>query len=297
MPKLDLDEFPIVIMAHGYSCTIAGMTADKYAETFRDAGFAVMLYDHRNFGISDGEPRHQINRWTQARGYRDAIDLACSMPNIDATRIALWGDSMSGDEVLVVAALDKRVKAVVAQVPACGKEMPQKDSDGTLFRSLKDTFDNGNIEGTPNTTKGPMPVVSLDQETTPSLLPPKSAYHWFMEYGGRESSQWINLASHVKPDVPAPFTSVFCTPYIDAAILMMVAHDDEMPGANPSVARHAFELATEPKKLIEIDGGHFGIVHHPSPLFDLASQEQIAFLEEHLIGPTSSIHGALLSLP
>ena len=62
-------------MAHGLSATISGMTADRYAEVFRDAGFAVLLFDHRNFGISDGEPRQQINKWVQARGYRDAMTL------------------------------------------------------------------------------------------------------------------------------------------------------------------------------------------------------------------------------
>ena len=64
---------PIVIMAHGTSATIT-MVADRYAEVLHEAGFAVLLYDHRNFGISGGEPRGEINPWVQARGYRDAID-------------------------------------------------------------------------------------------------------------------------------------------------------------------------------------------------------------------------------
>jgi len=48
-------------MAHGFTTTINGMTADKYAERFRQAGYSVLLYDHRNLGISDGEPRQEIN--------------------------------------------------------------------------------------------------------------------------------------------------------------------------------------------------------------------------------------------
>ena len=85
---------------------ISGMTADRYAEVFRDAGFAVLLFDHRNFGISDGEPRQQINKWIQARGYRDAMTFLATRPEIDAKRIALWGDSMSAAEVIVVGAID-----------------------------------------------------------------------------------------------------------------------------------------------------------------------------------------------
>ena len=39
-------------------------------EVFQQAGMAVLLYDHRNFGLSDGVPRQEINKWVQARGYR-----------------------------------------------------------------------------------------------------------------------------------------------------------------------------------------------------------------------------------
>ncbi len=64
--------WPLVVMAHGFSAT-RHMIADKYAEVFHAAGLAVLLYDHRGFGDSGGEPRLQINPWIQARGYRDAI--------------------------------------------------------------------------------------------------------------------------------------------------------------------------------------------------------------------------------
>ena len=62
---------------------------------------------------------------------------------------------------------------------------------------------------------------------------------------------------------------------------MMVSDEDEMPGANSDVARYTFKIAPQPKKLIEIEGGHFGIVYYPSPLFDLASSAQLAFLKEN----------------
>ncbi len=76
-------------MAHGFTTTINGMIADKYAERFRESGFAVLLYDHRNFGISDGEPRQELNFWVQSRGYIDAIDFVITQPEIDTTKIAV----------------------------------------------------------------------------------------------------------------------------------------------------------------------------------------------------------------
>ncbi len=280
-PEVSAKKFPVLIMTNGYSATIEGMVVDRYAEVFCQAGFAVLLYDHRNFGISDGEPRRQINRWTQARGYRDAINFVISLPEIDTSKIGLWGDSMSAGEAIAVAAMDHRVKLVIAQVPACGRTLPPSDPDGRLFESMKDIFFHGNVEGTPETTNGPMPVVSFDQQTMPSLLKPLTAYRWFIEYGGRYNTGWVNNATYVNPDVPTAFSPVLCAPYLKASLLMMVSYEDEMPGANSGVARHTYDLAPTPKKLIEIDGGHFGIMHYPSPLFDLASKAQTDFLREY----------------
>ena len=50
-------------MAHGTSATFR-MVAIEYARVFARAGLAALIYDHRNFGISDGAPRFEINPWT-----------------------------------------------------------------------------------------------------------------------------------------------------------------------------------------------------------------------------------------
>src|SRR3954447_17213625 len=86
---------PIAIMANGTSATIR-MSADRYAERFHEAGFSVLLYDHRNLGVSAGEPRFDVNAWVQARGYRDALTCAETLPGIDPVRMVLWGVSFSG---------------------------------------------------------------------------------------------------------------------------------------------------------------------------------------------------------
>lgn len=283
-PSASAGPVPVVIMAHGFSATICGMVADHYAESFLEAGFAVLLYDHRNFGISDGEPRQQINKWIQARGYRDAIDFVITLPGIDGSRIALWGDSLSGAEVLALGAIDQRVTAVVAQVPAFGDAPPPPDPDGKLYASIRDTFLNGDVSGSPETTVGPMAVVSADQQGQPSLLAPVSAFRWFIEYGGRFGSQWKNLASVVTPPTPVPLNPLVCAPHLQAALLLVIAEEDEMEGANSDIARLAWDLAPQPKQLAEVDGGHFGLLHYPSAAFDQAAAVQCAFLEEHLAG-------------
>jgi hypothetical protein len=191
LPERQAKKPPVVVMAHGTSATVY-MVADKYAEVFRRAGLAALLYDHRNFGRSEGEPRQEINPWIQCRGYRDAVSFAGTLDEIDPDRIALWGDSYTGGQVIVVGAIEPRVKVIVAQCPVFGAEPPTVEPSKANFDTIKDILSRGDLRGSPETTIGPMPVVSFDQAGTPSLLKPIQAFRWFIDYGGRAGTQWVN---------------------------------------------------------------------------------------------------------
>lgn len=273
---------PVVIMAHGTSATIT-MTTHHYAEVFQRDGLAVLLYDHRNFGASGGEPRQQINPWVQARGYMDAMSSIDTIPGRSSDAIALWGDSYSAAQVIVVGALDARPAAVVAQVPAMGPDHAPPDGDGSLFAALGRTLRMGDIEAMPHDVAGPLPVVSADQINTPSLLTPIQAFRWFLDYGGRHGTGWENRATRVTPATPCPFHAGLATSHLRTPLMMMIAPEDEMPGANPAVSRAAYSAAPGLKELVEIGGGHFGLLHHPSSLFDHATAVQSDFLRRILV--------------
>jgi hypothetical protein len=82
----------------------------------------------------------------------------------------LWGDSFTGGQVIVIGAMDQRVKAIVAQVPVFGAKPPEVDPDQATFDIITEVISRGDVRGSPETTVGPMPVVSSDQAGTPSLL-------------------------------------------------------------------------------------------------------------------------------
>ena len=65
-------------------------------------------------------------------------------------------------------------------------------------------------------------------------------------------------------------------------LLMLVVIEDEMPGANSDIALLTFERAPQLKNLIELDGGHFGLLYCPGALFTQASSVQREFLLENL---------------
>ena len=107
---------PTIVMAHGFSA-VKEMRLDRFAEAFAHAGMASLVFDYRGAGASDGEPRQDIDPFAQIADYRNAISYARQLAEVDVERIGIWGSSYSGGHVLVVGALDRRVKAVVSQVP------------------------------------------------------------------------------------------------------------------------------------------------------------------------------------
>ena len=271
-------------MTHGFSATITGMVADRYAEVLHASGLHVLLFDHRGFGLSSGHPRQVINRWVQARAYGDAIDFLVRMHRaVDPARIAIWGDSLSGAMAIGAAAFDPRVRALVVQVPACGAVLPPGDPDGKRFAQLHDAFRHADVETNPRRTIGPMPVVSPDQQHTPSLLTPASAYRWFTDYGTEPSTAWVNEATIVEPDTTPTYHAGLCSPHLRCPSMWVIARDDEMPGSVPYIALTAYHAAPQPRELLEVDGGHFGLLRPASTLFHQVSHAQSAFLTKHLM--------------
>ena len=137
-----------------------------------------------------------------------------------------------------------------------------------------------------------MPVVSFDPLRYRSAFEPLTAYRWFMEYGGRLGTNWVNDVTRVQPNTPEPWNAVICAPYVKVPLLMIVAPQDEMAGASPKLARIAFESVPGPKKWIDIGGGHFGLLYYPTELFDQASNAQCKFLQAHLLAATRRAAGA-----
>ena len=64
---------PIVVLAHG----IAGqkdMGLHPFAEVFAQRGLAVLIFDYRNFGGSEGEPRNWVSPKRHLEDWEAALD-------------------------------------------------------------------------------------------------------------------------------------------------------------------------------------------------------------------------------
>jgi fermentation-respiration switch protein FrsA (DUF1100 family) len=273
---------PAIVMAHGFSAT-RHMALAGFAEVFCAAGIAVLVYDHRNLGDSDGEPRQEINPWAQARDYRYALSWLVAQPGIAPERLAIWGSSFSGGEVLVVGAVDPRVKVVVANVPFAGLlEDPSSPLD-ERFAALRAALEDENGSGPADSTEppiGPLPVIlaSGSEPGGRAFLPQPESTEWFEAAGG-PGTAWQNTFTLKGMRSDPPFVPAVAVPFIaPRALLMVVASGDRVAPAEMALA--AYELAGEPKQLELVDGDHF--VPYSGAAMEHAAAVMRDFLLAHL---------------
>jgi fermentation-respiration switch protein FrsA (DUF1100 family) len=255
LPDSGGPRFPAVVMAHGYSA-VKEMYLDRFAEVFSRADLAALVFDHRGFGASDGEPRQEIDPWAQARDYRHAITYARTLPEADRERIGVWGSSYSGGHVLVVGAIDRRVRCVVSQVPLIsGWHLVRRLIRADQIAPTREMFDADREARFRGELPAMIAVVS-DDPNVPCGLPTADSYQWFTETGRTRAPAWRNETTLRTVEM---FTEYEPGAHIDkispTPLLMVVAARDHLTVVDLALA--AYNRALEPKRLEVLPGGHF----------------------------------------
>jgi len=246
---------PAVVMAHGFSA-VKEMYLDSFAEVFAAAGLNVLVFDNRNFGASDGEPRQEIDPWAQVRDYRHAITYAGTLPEVAPGRIGIWGSSYSGGHVLVVAAIDRRVKAVVSQVPLIsGHDNLRALVRADFIAGFRELFEADRLARFNGQPPVMVPVVDEDPLAA-SALPTPDSWEWFSQTGQTRAPAWRNEVTLRSVEMFTEYEPGTYLPYISPTpLLLLVAAGDHLVPSELAIA--AFDTAHQPKELVIMPGGHF----------------------------------------
>ena len=255
LPDNNQNAVPTIVMAHGFSA-VKENYLDKYGEVFAAAGLGIIVFDNRNFGDSDGEPRQEIDPWRQIRDYRDAITFAETLPEVDNDRIGIWGSSYSGAHVLVVGAIDRRVKCVVSQVPLIsGHRNARRLIRADMITGVQAMCEEDRRQRMAGQPPGMMAVVS-DDPTIPCVLPTADSFTWFTETANARAPNWHNEVTLRSVEMFLEYEPGIYIGYISPTpLLLIVAINDHLTVADEALM--AYERALEPKKLVLLKGGHF----------------------------------------
>lgn len=266
---------PAILMSHGFAA-VKELYIDKFAEAFAEAGYVVVLYDHRNFGQSGGLVRGEIIPQQQIEDMREVLTWLTQRTEVDASRIGVWGSSFSGGHAITMGALDRRVGCVVSQVPTISGYQNLLRRAGVNIHSVFQAFQADRAARYQGAAPKYRHVIAQNGE--PGIFSSNGAEDFF-------SAAWtlaegwdnrVTLRSSEKASEYEPgqlIDRISPTP-----LLMLVAEKDSVTPTDLAIA--AYNKALEPKKLVMLPDAHFDpYVKHAAQ----AKREALGWFNQHLM--------------
>ncbi|AZN66950.1 alpha/beta hydrolase [Acinetobacter haemolyticus] len=267
---------PCIVMAHGF-----GGTRDtgllEFAKPFSEAGFDTFVFDYRGFGESGGYPRQNVSYIHQREDYHAAIAAARRLPKVDINRIAIWGTSYSGGHVIVVAAQDPKVAAVISMTPATDglAALIQIHRYGGLSQ-LTTAVKHG-LKDLAHSLLGlkahHIPIVGQPGTTAMISTPGAEAGYIAMAGPTWRNEVCARTALEVARNRPITFAQ-----HVKCPTLIQVGSNDQV--APPDAARKTANLTQGVTKLIEYPIDHFDV--YSGSWQEKLLNDQINFLEKTL---------------
>jgi fermentation-respiration switch protein FrsA (DUF1100 family) len=268
---------PGIVLGQGWAGN--HFSIEKYGARFAERGMVAMVIDYRGWGSSDGfilqaeptvsrgekEPIRDDKRFANAKvdtvtkrtrliplkqveDYRNAISYLQGEPGVDPDRIGIWGSSFAGGNVIVVAALDSRVKVVVGQVPAISGKNSPSGPVPLRGRLLEDAIKRARTGQGGEFETGFSYRRMVDVETN-QMVAEYRPFHYLKAVG-------------------------------DRPVLLIPAEKEELIN-NKESAYAAMEVLTGPKKLVLVPGiTHFEI--YINEAFEISSNAAADWFREHL---------------
>lgn len=264
---------PVLVMGHGLGA-VRTMRLDAYAERFRAAGYACLVFDYRNFGDSEGQPRQLLDVEMQLADWAAAVGYARTLPGLDPARIALWGTSFGGGHVIESAARLPGIAAAVAQCPftdglASIRAINPVTAARVTALAIRDLL--GARRGKP-----PVMIPTAGMPGEVALMTAPDAYPGYLRLvpEGVELRNEVAARIGLKVLLYRPGRSAA---KISCPILFCVCETDSVAPAGPTL-RYA---AKAPRGAIKTyPEGHFAI--YVDDAFERVVADQIAFLDTHL---------------
>jgi dipeptidyl aminopeptidase/acylaminoacyl peptidase len=260
-----------IVLCHGYT-GVKDLYLPDNARVLNDAGYVVLTFDYKGWGDSEG-PRSRLAPYSRAADVQAALTYLGSLPEVDASRLGIYGTSYGGATVVWTAAIDPRVKCVVSVVGI---------GNGTRWmRSVRRPDEFHDL------------LARADQDRLRQAVEGKS------EFVKREEillpdRQSAELAAAARRNNPAAVSTIpleyihetlqFNPEWIvdriaPRPVLFITTDDDRLVPPEESVALHA--RAGEPKKLVVLKGyGHYEV--YLEPAFSEVMRETTAWFQQHL---------------
>lgn len=284
LPDAAQGPVPAVVMGGGW-CYVKEIVMPHYAKAIVAAGAAVLMFDYRHSGASEGEPRQLIDPARQIEDFKNAVTFVSGLPEIDADNIGVWGISYAGGHVLAVGATDPRVKCVISNIPVVdGYENMRRVHGSTRFNELQKLIMEDRVARTRDSSAGGrMPMSSLKPFEELSTWPFGLIHEVFHDIKKREAplhEHWSTISSTemlLSYNVFSFAERIYNTP-----VLMVVAEGDEITLWDLEIK--AFNSIPSPQKELVVipHVSHMSLYSQQTHL-QIAGAAAARFLRKHLV--------------
>ena len=252
--------YPVIIPCSGFQ-GLKVIHPERFARTLAPRGYAVLAFDYRGFGLSEGE-RGRLVPQEWAEDVRAAVDRVSAHPQIDADRVGLIGWGLGGGVVVYEAGDDPRVKAVaccsgIADGYESTRKMHDEQSWQDLLRRVEADRGHRTTTGRSEITD-PWDIVRLDLDTRTDGYVERELYK-APGFGSGVTLESADYLLRFQPWMKAPKL---------APRPLLIVHGTDNQLHKVEEAQRLYDNAEQPKELVLLEGkGHTEWMFDEDPTF------------------------------
>lgn len=275
---------PAVALAGGW-CYVRELVMPYYAEEFASRGIGALVFDYRNLGVSDGEPRQHLDPWMQIRDYENALSYLERRADVDSDRLGAWGISYSGGHVIILAAIDPRLKAIVSQIPVVDGYRNMRRVHGTMgYRKLwARILEDRHARFEDGAKRLHIPHATPEPDQDLSTWPFPETYHTFKALKESEAPLYQNSSTVESVDLLLNYDIIpFARRVYDTPTLMIVAEGDDLTLWDLEIGAYN-ELPTAKKRLHVLPHTTHMTLYSDRDKLEVAARQAGSWFAEHLL--------------
>lgn len=244
-----------IVLCHGYT-GVKDLYLPDNARVLNDAGYMVMTFDYKGWGDSAGA-RSRLAPYSRVADVQAALTFLSARPEVNATRLGIYGTSYGGATVVWVGASDARVQCIVSVVGI--------GHGARWMRSVRrpDEWYDLLARAAEDRSTRAMTGESTCVERSEILLPDRQSADLAAE-ARRHNPAAVNTIPLEYVDDTLGFNPEWVVDKIAPRPILFITTDNDRL-VPPEESEHLYARAGEPKKLVVLQGyGHYEVYAEPA---------------------------------